>query len=62
MASPRILFVAPQVDETAQLTPDLGIGFLAAALRDGLYRVDFIDLKRDGIGMKELKNRGREGG
>ena len=57
MASSRILFVSPQVDETAQLTPDLGIGFLASALRNALYSVDFIDIKRDSISMKELANR-----
>lgn len=62
MASPRILFVSPHIYETAQLTPDLGIGFLASGLRDALYRVDFIDMKRDAVGMRELKNRVRESG
>lgn len=62
MASPRILFVAPRIDETAQLTPDLGIGFLVSALRDALYAVDFIDIKRDSVSRQELTNRVRDGG
>ena len=62
MASSRILFLSPHVDETAQLTPDLGIGFLASALRHELYSVDFIDIKRDGVSMEELKSRVRDSG
>jgi radical SAM superfamily enzyme YgiQ (UPF0313 family) len=62
MASSRILLIAPPIRETAQLTPDLGIGFLASVLRDALYRVDFIDIRRDGVGREELKDRVKKGG
>ncbi|MBI5637716.1 MAG: cobalamin B12-binding domain-containing protein [Nitrospinae bacterium] len=45
----KILFVAPPTNATKQLTPDLGIGFLASALRGAGFDVDFIDVRRDGF-------------
>lgn len=60
MISNRVLFVAPPTHETQQLLPDLGIGFIASALRENLYSVDFIDMERDGVEVEELIRRVRE--
>lgn len=61
MPSENILLVSPPVYETRQLTPDIGLGFIASALRENLYRVDFIDVKRDGVTLMELAERVRQG-
>ncbi|MDH5542978.1 MAG: B12-binding domain-containing radical SAM protein [Nitrospinota bacterium] len=54
MSSTRVLLVAPAGDLAHILTPDLGIGFVASALRHAGYQVDFIDIKRDRISNEKL--------
>ena len=56
----RVLLVAPAGDLTHILTPDLGIGYVAAALREAGYTVDFIDIKRDKVKPEELARRVKE--
>lgn len=34
--------------------PDVGIGFIAAALREALFGVDFMDIKRDAVARERL--------
>ncbi|GMT42186.1 MAG: hypothetical protein IEMM0002_0597 [bacterium] len=62
MPDASILLISPPIFETRQLTSDVGLGFLASALRENLFRVDFIDIKRDLISREELANRVRSGG
>jgi len=45
----RVLLVTPPTNATKQVTPDLGIGFLASAMRNAGYEADFIDVRRDAL-------------
>jgi len=52
----NILLIAPTSNITSLLTPDVGLGFVASALRAGGFEPLFIDMKRDAMSVSDIIN------